>query len=228
MFVKICGITQVDQGVAIARAFQRYGMAGRCGLGFISVLASKRYVAPEQAAAIVEAVPPGVETIGVFAGETCDRVVEIAAQTALSGVQLHGNESPDYCRSLRRALPHIRLIKALRLRQQDDLAQLEAYGDEVDTYLIDAYHPQQLGGTGIAADWSLLKGFRPLLPWMLAGGLTPENVRQAIATAVPDGIDLSSGVERQPGLKDLDRVEQLLSVVQAVERSVEPNRDRSG
>ena len=210
MFVKVCGITQVEQGRAIADAMLQKGLAGHCALGFICVAHSKRFVSPEQIRAIVLALPKQVETVGVFVDEIPDQVEEIARQCGLSGVQLHGDESVEYCNALRELLPNTKLIKALRLRKASDLDCLETYHDVVDAYLIDAYHPQQLGGTGLKADWSLLQDFRPQRPWLLAGGLTPENVGEALASLQLDGIDLSSGVEVQPGIKDLAKVEQLL------------------
>lgn len=215
MFVKICGITQVEQGRAIADAMLRHGLADRCAIGFICVTQSKRYVSVEQLRAVVLALPKQVQTIGVFVDEGPDHVCEIVRWGGLSGVQLHGDESVDYCRGLRQLLPSTRFIKALRLRQASDLERLATYREVVDAYLIDAYHPQQAGGTGLKADWTLLQGFRPPRPWLLAGGLTPENVGDAIIDLSPDGVDLSSGVEVQPGIKDLAKVEQLLQAIES-------------
>ena len=219
MFVKICGITQVEQGRAIADAMLRHGLAGQCAIGFICVTQSKRYVSAEQIRPIVLALPKQVQAIGVFVDENAERVRDIARQSGLSGVQLHGDESVDYCLALRELLPTTKFIKALRLRQASDLVRLATYRDVVDTYLIDAYHPQQAGGTGQKADWTLLHDFRPQRPWLLAGGLTPENVGEAIAAIAPDGVDLSSGVEVQPGIKDLAKVEQLLQAIGSAQQS---------
>ena len=216
MFVKICGITGVKQGQEIGRAFLDRDLAGNCAIGFICVSRSKRYVSPEYIRAIVRGLPPEIETIGVFVDEQSQRVVEIARHCSLSGIQLHGNESVDYCQTLRESLPQAKFIKALRLRKFADLDRLHTYSGAVDRLLIDAYHPQQAGGTGLKADWSLLQGFHPPLPWILAGGLTPDNVTEAITILHPDGIDLSSGVEVRPGIKDLAKVERLLDVLNAV------------
>ncbi|MEM9569234.1 MAG: phosphoribosylanthranilate isomerase [Cyanobacteria bacterium P01_E01_bin.34] len=213
MFVKICGITQVEQGRAIADAMLQHGLADRCAIGFICVAQSKRYVSAEQIQPIVLALPRQVQTIGVFVDEQPERVCDITRRCGLSGVQLHGDESVDYCQRLRELLPTTKFIKAMRLRQAADLARLTTYDDVADAYLIDAYHPKQAGGTGLKADWTLLQDFRPLRPWLLAGGLTPENVGEAIAALAPDGVDLSSGVEVQPGIKDLAKVEHLLKVI---------------
>ena len=122
-------------------------------------------------------------------------------------MQLHGEESPDFCRQLRKLLPNkIEIIKAFRIKTAQSLEDLDCYQDVVDTFLLDAYHPQMLGGTGKTLDWQDLEEFKPAKPWMLAGGLTPDNILDALGRLQPDGIDLSSGVERSPGDKDLDKV----------------------
>ena len=134
-------------------------------------------------------------------------------------VQLHGGETPRRCRELRQALGGgVALWKALRIRDPEDLQQAAAYAGVVDALLLDAWVPDQLGGTGhrIPTDW--LEAFRPALPWWLAGGLTPARVPQALqalAAAPPDGLDVSSGVERAPGDKDLEQVERLVAAVAA-------------
>jgi phosphoribosylanthranilate isomerase len=135
-------------------------------------------------------------------------------------LQLHGAESPQRCLELRRALgPGIGLWKALRIRSRSDLDQAEAYAAAVDALLLDAWVPDQLGGTGhrIPIEW--LEGFRPALPWWLAGGIRAERVASALtalAAMPPDGLDASSGVERAPGDKDLKRVAELVAAVAAV------------
>jgi phosphoribosylanthranilate isomerase len=200
--VKICGITQAEQGKAIANL-------GATALGFICVPSSARYVKPEQICQITAQLTEPVDRIGVFANATLEQIEQTVAIAELTGVQLHGDESIDFCNQLRQALPHIELIKALRIRDQESLEQVKIYETLVDTLLLDAYHPQQLGGTGHAIDWQLLRSFQPACPWLLAGGLTPANIQQALQQANPNGIDLSSGVERSPGDKDLIKVAAL-------------------
>ena len=216
MFVKICGITQVRQGVDIAQMMLAAQFRDRCGLGFICYPPSKRFVSCDRIRAIVSALPQGVETVGVFVDESMAAIADCVRLAQLGSVQLHGAESPEYCLHLRESIPNIRLIKALRLRQKQDLQQLDRYKDCADMFLIDAYHPQQMGGTGSTADWSLLQGFDPGKPWLLAGGLTPTNALEALSTVRPDGIDLSSGVEVQPGIKDLALVRQLLRALNSL------------
>jgi len=206
--IKICGITQPEQGRAIAQQ-------GADALGLICVRQSPRYVTPAQIQAIVAALPErdgrSPETVGVFVNASIDEILTIAKPASLTTVQLHGEESPEFCQQLRERCPSLKLMKAFRVRQPEVLEQVDAYTSVVDSLLLDAYHPGQYGGTGRSLDWSTLQGFRPALPWYLAGGLTPENVVEAIALARPDGIDLSSGVEHSPGHKDLNKIHQLFS-----------------
>lgn len=207
--VKICGITKPEQGQAIARL-------GATALGFICVPSSPRYVGPEEIKAVTDRLPPDVDRIGVFANTTIEAICQTVAETKLTGVQLHGDETPEYCDRLGQLLPDIEIIKALRIKSREALEKAKMYGDSVHTLLLDAYHPGQLGGTGQTLDWEILKEFIPRQPWLLAGGLNPDNVIEAIgqfrSTADSkmsnnfSGIDLSSGVEIAPGDKDLEKV----------------------
>ena len=206
MRIKICGLTQTDQAVEIATM-------GASVLGFICVKQSPRYVSPDKIHTIVQALP-AIDRFGVFANASLEDVQHTVTTGHLSGVQLHGQESLDYCQQIRTALPDVELIKALRIRHPNDLLQVKDYGPYVDTFLLDAYHPDQLGGTGHTLDWQALQSFQPPKPWFLAGGLRPDNVAQALSMLAPDGIDLSSGVEHAPGDKDLAKVAKLIHNVQ--------------
>jgi phosphoribosylanthranilate isomerase len=208
MRVKICGITKPEQGQAIAQL-------GATALGFICVEASPRYVTPLQIQAVVEQLRVQVDRIGVFADASVEEISQIVFDTGLSAVQLHGSETPEFCEQLRQSLPGVEILKALRVRTQECLNQAVTYTSCVDTLLLDAYHPQMLGGTGKTLDWGTLRQFRPSCPWFLAGGLTPDNVLEALSRLQPSGIDLSSGVERSPGDKDLDKVAQLFKKVRS-------------
>ena len=231
--VKICGITQPDQGLAIAQLSTRLSATlGATALGFICVPTSPRYVTIQQIAAIVAALPthwktgkPVCDRIGVFVNADLDLICQTVALGRLNGVQLHGDESPELCDRLRQALPGIELIKAFRIRSTADLSATRAYQESVDALLLDAYHPTLAGGTGETLDWSTLQSFRPSLPWFLAGGLTPGNILEALTQLQPHGIDLSSGVEISPGNKDLKRVAQLFEILQPIINSMpEPTR----
>lgn len=206
MRVKICGITKPEQGQAIAQL-------GATALGFICVQATPRYVTPKQIRAVVEQLQGPIDRVGVFANAACEEICQVVAEAGLSAVQLHGSESPEFCHQLRQSLPGIELLKALRVKTPACLVEAATYANCVDTLLLDAYHPQRLGGTGKTLDWATLQQFRPCNPWFLAGGLTPDNVLEALGELQPNGIDLSSGVERSPGDKDLDKVALLLEQV---------------
>jgi phosphoribosylanthranilate isomerase len=215
--VKICGITRPEQGQAIAAL-------GATALGFICVPASPRYVTPDQIARIVDQLAgppatgkPGCDRIGVFMNASLEAIQATVAIAPLSGIQLHGNESPEFCHRLRQLFPATELIKALRIKTSDDLQQVDLYQDGVDTFLLDAYHPTLAGGTGTTLDWTGLQEFQPGRPWFLAGGLTPDNVLQALQQLRPDGIDLSSGVEHGPGNKDMEKVKALFRQLRQLE-----------
>ena len=203
MRVKICGITDVNQGIAIVHL-------GATALGFICFPASPRYIQPHKIREIVEQLPMKgdrpCDSIGVFVNATIPEIQAIVETAHLTGVQLHGSESPEFCQALRSVLPQIEILKAFRVKEATVLDQINTYGNHIDTLLLDAYHPAQLGGTGLTLNWLQLQSFQPTHPWFLAGGLTPDNIQTALSQVCPDGIDLSSGVEKAPGQKDLEKV----------------------
>ncbi len=211
--IKICGITQLQQGRAIAQL-------GATALGFICAPSSPRYVTAQQIAAIVSHLPIHLETgtpqcdrIGVFVNADLELICQTVAIGRLTGVQLHGDETLEMCDRLRHALPSIELIKALRIQSTAALEATHRYYQSVDTLLLDAYHPTLAGGTGKTLDWSTLQQFCPPIPWFLAGGLTPSNIQEALTSLNPNGIDLSSGVEISPGNKNLTQVAQLFNAL---------------
>lgn len=206
MRIKICGITQLEQGRAIAEL-------GATALGFICVAASPRHIRAEDIGAMAPHLPETVARIGVFANATFEEICDTVATGKLTGVQLHGGESVELCDRLRDALPRCELIRAVRVKTPPALDAAAAFVPHVDALLLDAYHPQQLGGTGRTLDWRSLREFRPKCPWFLAGGLTPDNITDALTLLQPDGIDLSSGVERSPGDKDIEKVAKLFRVL---------------
>ncbi len=212
--IKICGITEPDQGRAIAEL-------GATALGFICVEKSPRYVSPEQIAQIVAMLPTHSQTgailcdrIGVFVNAGLEQIVDTAAIANLSGIQLHGNESVEFCRALRQRLPNLELIKAFQIQSTAVFQHIPLYETWVDTFLLDAYHPTLAGGTGKTLDWEILQQFQPTLPWFLAGGLNPANVLDALSLVQPGGLDLSSGVELAPGKKDLHKIAELFNTLQ--------------
>lgn len=214
MRIKICGITQPDQGMAIAQL-------GATALGFICVESSPRYVTPTQIQQITQPLLASdtinaPDRVGVFANADMETIRATVTTGHLNVVQLHGDESLEFCQQVKTALPAAEIIKAFRIRNKEALAQTYHYAPIVDTILLDAYHPTILGGTGHTLDWSILQAFKPDCPWLLAGGLNPQNVADAIAQVRPDGIDLSSGVEDAPGQKNLEKVKALFQNIQQV------------
>jgi phosphoribosylanthranilate isomerase len=199
--IKICGITNLEDALLAAEL-------GADALGFIFYPPSPRQVAPEAARDIITQLPPFVTTVGVFVDEDAAFVRQLAARLGLDWVQLHGQESPDYCRGLGR-----RVIKAFRIRDENSLAELAAYRGAAQALLLDTYKKGQTGGTGESFDWQLAREARQFGPIILAGGLTPENVAQAVATALPAAVDVASGVEAAPGKKDPERLSRFFAAL---------------
>jgi phosphoribosylanthranilate isomerase len=204
MRIKICGITSIEQGIEIAQM-------GATDLGFICVPSSPRYLNLTKLHPLITALGAVANTVGVFADFSVMTIAQVVSITELNTVQLHGNESIEFCQELRDLLPETEVIKAWRVRDNSDLDKIAAYSEVVDALLLDAYHPDALGGTGQTLDWDQLSAFAPPIPWLLAGGLTPDNICTALSQLYPDGIDLSSGVEVAPGDKDLALVERLFA-----------------
>jgi len=188
--IKICGITNLKDALLAAAL-------GADALGFIFYPKSPRAVAPEAARAIIRQLPPFVASVGVFVDEEAATVRDLAARVGLDWLQLHGQESPEYCRSLGR-----RVIKGFRIKDQSSLAELAVYRDAAQALLLDTYKKGLPGGTGESFDWQLARGAGQFGPIILSGGLTPDNVAQAVATALPAAVDVASGVEAAPGKKD--------------------------
>lgn len=188
MRVKICGITSLnDAREAVA--------AGADALGFVFYPPSPRAIGPQLAAQIIAQLPPFVTTVGLFVNEDPQRVVEIAEQCRLDVLQLHGDEAPEQC-----VFPGRKVIKALRLRDERDLAQAAQY--RVDALLVDAWVADAYGGTGQLGRWDLARQLASGAVVILAGGLTPDNVAEAVDAVSPFAVDVSSGVEAAPGKKD--------------------------
>jgi phosphoribosylanthranilate isomerase len=206
--VKICGITNLEDALLAAAL-------GADALGFIFYPKSPRVVAPETARAIIKQLPPFVTTVGVFVDEEAAKVRDLAARVGLDWLQLHGKESPDYCRSLGR-----RIIKGFRIKDQSSLADLAAYRDAAQALLLDTYKKGLPGGTGESFDWQLAREARPFGPIILSGGLTPGNVAQAIAIVQPQAVDVASGVEAAPGQKDPAKLRAFFEAVARGQLSV--------
>jgi len=199
--IKICGITNIEDARLAA------GM-GAHALGFIFFPKSPRSVRPDAAREIIRNLPPLLMTVGVFVDEEAGVVRQIAETAGLDWIQLHGQETPEYCRSLKR-----RVVKGFRIKDADSLSLLPGYRGSVQAFLLDTYKAGTAGGTGKTFDWTLARRAKEWGPVILAGGLTPANVAQAIKAAQPDAVDVASGVETAPGKKDPDKLRAFFEAV---------------
>ncbi|PRX28938.1 phosphoribosylanthranilate isomerase [Orenia metallireducens] len=193
--VKICGITNLDD----AKVAVEYGADY---LGFIFAK-SPRKVSPYKVKEIIEQLPEDVKKVGVFANQSLEEIAEVISSCSLDYLQLHGDESPEYCQEF-----NIPVIKVFRVKDESYLEQLKEY--QVDKYLLDTYHPNKLGGVGKTFNWELAKLAKEYGEIIIAGGLNPANVKQAIDSVNPYGVDVSSGVEAQAGIKDKKRLEEFI------------------
>jgi phosphoribosylanthranilate isomerase len=204
--VKVCGITNIDDALAAVEAG-----AGMLGLNFYA--RSPRCVSPSDARRIVEQLPEGVESVGVFVNEATPEAVErVAREAGVGAVQLHGDETHEFCRALRGTTT----IKALRVGPDFTPEAAAAY--PADAVLLDAYVAGEWGGTGHTFDWSLARRTREAVPRLfLAGGLRPENVAEAVAAVRPHAVDVCSGVETAPGRKSLRLMRRFVERIKEVD-----------
>ncbi len=195
--VKICGITSPEDALTAVEA-------GADALGFVFYKESPRHIFPEEAARIINLLPPFVQAVGLFVNEAPEIVNQVSRNCRLGLVQLHGDETPDYCRKIEQ-----RVMKAFRVRSLTCLDPIADY--RMSGCLLDAYSPSFYGGTGKSFNWEIAReastrGHRIVL----AGGLTPDNVAEAIRQVRPYAVDVSSGVESAPGRKDADKVREFI------------------
>ena len=198
--VKICGITRAEDALLAAEL-------GASAIGFIFWPGSARFIAPERAAEIAAQLPSRIVCVGVFVDQTVEHMREVAAQVPLGAIQLHGNEPPEVTTRLLQPV-----IKAVPVAAGFMPESVESIPSAV-TVLLDAHDPVKRGGTGRAINWSLAATVARRRPVMLSGGLNPINVRQALYMVRPYGIDLASGVESAPGVKDPDKLKQLFEAL---------------
>lgn len=200
--VKICGITRLEDALAAIAA-------GADALGFVFYAPSPRAVSAQQAAAIVQALPPLVTTVGLFVDASRAEIEQVLAEVPLDLLQFHGEESNADCRQFGRPW-----IKALRVRPGEDVAQRLRGWPDARGYLLDAWHPSAPGGTGHRFDWSQVPTGvdKPLI---LAGGLDPDNVVDAIRQTRPYAVDVSGGVESARGIKDAAKINAFMAGVRS-------------
>jgi phosphoribosylanthranilate isomerase len=195
--VKVCGITNVEDA-------QKAAYYGAWAVGFVFTKKSPRYISPSRARKVIEALPPFVTPVGVFLDQSEGAVRDICRFTRINTVQLHGDESPVYCKRF----PDYKIIKAFHIGSFFPAEIIHKY--KVDAFLFDTLDEQAAGGTGKTFNWDVLKGQKIDKPFILSGGLTPENLRSALSVATPYAVDVSSGVEQAPGIKDARKVRAFL------------------
>ncbi len=204
--IKICGITRREDALCAAES-------GADALGFIFHPKSPRYITVERARAIVAELPEGIVTVGVFVNRPAEEVERTMEACGLDLIQLHGDESSAYCRRF----PAGRVIKAIALRTAEELGQLADY--EVRAFLVDARDAGRYGGTGKRADWELAARLGESHPLILAGGLAEENIAEALASVAPGAVDINSGGEQSPGIKDHDRLRRIVGIIRGMDRT---------
>jgi len=205
--VKICGITTLEDARFASGALADY-------LGFIFYSESPRYVDPAKAGAIINWIE-GPKKVGVFVNQPLDDVNSIATQTGIDLVQLHGNESPEYCNLV--DLPVIKAFHVSDGTSSDELKErVEIYRECTEFFLFDTKTDSEWGGTGKTFNWKLIRDISGEHPFFLAGGLHAGNVEQAIKEVNPSVVDLSSGLEEAPGLKDFKKIEEFFDVMRDI------------
>jgi phosphoribosylanthranilate isomerase len=197
--VKICGITNAEDALSAVEM-------GADALGFIFYKGSKRYIDPARASEIISALPPLISLVGVFVNQGIDEIKKTAEMSGIDTLQLHGDESPEFC-----AMLPYKMIKALRVKDTVDTDVVELY--PVRAILFDRHSDELYGGTGRSFDWDALKNMKISKKIILSGGLTPENVSRAIEMVKPYGVDVSTGVEDSPGRKNHIKMRKFIEAV---------------
>ena len=206
--VKICGITSVEQAVQIARL-------GVHAIGVISVKESPRYVTPEKKKDIFRNLKinfPHVKRVSVIKNIPLELIC-INSSEFENVIQLHGDEDLSYCKELRRKFPQFEIWKAFRIKEGDDIKKIELFSDFIDAFLLDSWNENTYGGSGIRIKSKYLEKLKFSKPWILAGGISIDWVKQILLNIKPDGIDVSSSIESSPGIKDLNKTKKLLNLI---------------
>lgn len=204
--IKICGLTRPGDVSAAVDAGADY-------VGFVFFKRSPRYVSYDQAAQLAAPVPDHVRRVALCVDPVDADLERLVKTVPLEMIQLHGSESPERVTEVR-SLTGLPVMKAIGIETADDLAAIDTYSDVADQLLIDTKPPKDAtrpGGNARAFDWALISGRTWSLPWLLAGGLTPENVAEAIRVTGTEGLDLSSGVESAPGVKDATKIQNFIA-----------------
>jgi phosphoribosylanthranilate isomerase len=202
--IKICGITNLEDAMAAAED-------GADALGFIFYKKSPRYVEPSKAAEIVRQLPPFITPVAVFVNEREEKIRDIQFTTGIKVLQFHGDERPEFCDRFA-----TRVIKAFQVKDKESIKHMAHY--HVGAFLLDSYKDGVRGGTGTIFDWHLAVVAKTFGRVVLAGGLTPENVAEAVKLVQPYGVDVAGGVEREKGLKDHAKLKKFITEVRRASR----------
>lgn len=203
--IKICGITNYEDAALAVDL-------GVDALGFIFVASSPRKIEPDNASEIIKKLPPFVKAVGVFVNEKTDKIMDIVKYCGLDNIQLHGDESPETCKAL---MP--RSIKVLRIKDDSTPEQYVTYRGKIRAFLLDTYSKKAAGGTGKTFNWDIAVKMKDLgVPIILAGGLTPSNIQEAIQKVNPYGLDIASGIEEKPGKKDHSLIKELFDKIRKI------------
>ena len=205
--VKICGVTSLNDAIMAAN----YGASA---LGFIFYEKSSRYINPEILKTWISNVPSSVKKVGVFVNKDVDKVNKIAEELNLGMVQLHGDESPEYCNQMIKPV-----IKVFRVNNKFDSIMLNNY--QVATFLFDTYNKENYGGTGESFDWQSILQLNTEIPVILSGGLNADNVLEGIEVVKPSAVDVNSGVEAAPGKKDEEKIKNLFTILKNTKGNIE-------
>ena len=202
MKIKICGITNREDALnAIALDVD--------AIGFIFYKNSPRYVTPERIEEFILDIPPFINTVGVFVNAEYEEINEVSQRCKLTGIQLHGNETPEFCTQFK--LP---IIKAIRVSESNDLTNIPKYKGTVNGILLDTKVENVHGGTGRTFDWGLaIEAKEYETPLILSGGINATNISKALKLVNPYGIDLCSGVESEPGIKDYNKMQEVIEIL---------------
>ena len=206
--VKICGITSVDQALQIAKL-------GVDAIGVISVKESPRYISPKIKKDIFRKLTknfPKIKRVSVVKNIPLE-LISINSFDSENVIQLHGDESLSYCKRLRREFPQIEIWKAFRIKDRGDINEIELFSDFIDAVLLDSWNEKTYGGSGIRINSKYLKELNFSKPWLLAGGISIDWLKQILIDIKPDGIDVSSSIESAPGIKDLNKTKKLLNLI---------------
>ena len=208
--VKICGITSIEQAVQVAEL-------GTNAIGIISVNESPRYISPEKKKEIFKTLKdlyPNIDRVSVVKDSPIDSIIKgFLGEPNENIIQLHGDEDIDYCQKLKQKVPNIFLWKAFRIKNKEDLNKIKPYENFVDAILLDSWNEETYGGSGKRIEQKYLEDISFSKPWWIAGGVSTEWVDVILKNIKPNGIDISSSIENAPGIKDLEKTEQIIKEI---------------